>query len=514
MASVITARPTAAVLRTDRWAVPAAMLALVALQVAATGSISLFHRLPWLDEYHTLLIVGDPSLPHAMDALKHGADVNAPGLYLLGRAVSWGVGSSDPATIRGIGFASVLAGIAGIYATARRAYPPGVAMIAAMAAWAHPLATRHAFEARFYGPWFAGIVWFAYALNLWDRSARKAGPGLLIALTSAFVCTIHYFGVISLGLVVAAHTAFARGSWKDSLTRLIPVGAGPMALAACLPFYFGQKRSLSVPTWVDPPSLVSVRLFLEGYFGFYLLAIPVLGFFASRFRARPEPEEVEPEEEARRFPELAGMAGLVLMPAALVAFSVLVQSALVDRYTIPGVAAIGLLIAPIVARIGTPLRGAVLVGLLGFSTINLSAAVRHHAIVDSRRHEAVAILARLGDGPVLFRMRKDLYEFWWDAPNLRSRLFLWDPTDLVRDVPDRLVIERDMARNHDRWYGVGKIAGLASFGDRPVVYLYGLDPPDIPDLERSEPGIRLRTIDARRGLYEATRPTGPARSGG
>jgi hypothetical protein len=485
---------------------PAVLLGLIGAQIAVTRSDAVYHRRLWLDEIHTQLLVEDPSLTHAMDALKNGADTNAPALYVVTRAVSWCVGSTGPDVLRGVGFVSVLLGVLGIYAAVRRVYPAEIAAIAAMAAWAHPLITRHAFEARFYGPWFAGAVWFACALNLWDWSPRKLWPGLLIAVTSVFVCTIHYLGIISLAPIVIAHSLAVRTGWRATLARLVPVGAGLVALAACMPLYRGQRGSISVPTWVEPASFPAARDFLTMVFSYYVFAIPVIGFFASRMldRGRPDESLDGPGEDVS---ELAGLSGLALLPAGLIAFSFLVQSVLIDRYAIATVACFGPLIAPIVARSHRPIHWAVLVGLILVSTSNLMGTARWFRQTEARRDEAKAEVARLADIPILFRSRSDLYELWWDAPEARDRFYFWDPKDLAGSTSAQDTFERDMARNHERWYGLSRAASLSSLQDHPLVYLYGLDATGVREIERSEVGVRLRPIDPRRGLFEARRTT-------
>ncbi len=497
-------RPASVWPRLPHLIVPALLLGLIGLQIAVTRSSAVYHRRMWLDEVHTQLLVQDPSLSHAFEALKHGADTNAPALYLLTRAASWCVGSTGPGALRVVGFVSVLLGVLGVYASIRRVYPAHVATIGAMATWAHPMITRHAFEARFYGPWFAGMVWFAFALNLWDRSRSKFWPGVLLASTSVLVCTNHYLGVISLGLVLVAHSLSIRTGWRAALERVVPVGVGILALAACIPLYLGQRKSITVGTWIEPASLPAARDFLMMVFSYYVFAIPVIGLFAASLLARGRgvaSAEGTPEDVS----ELGGLAGLALLPAVLIVLSFSVQSVLIDRYAIAAVAGFGPLIAPVVARIRGPVRWAVLAGFLVLSTSNLMGSARWFRQAEARRDEATAAVARLADAPILFRSRSDLYELWWDAPEARDRFYFWDPKDLAEHPSALDCLERDMAGNHSRWYGLSRTATLSSLGDHRLVYLYGLDAEGVIEVERTEPELKLRSIDPRRGLFEATR---------
>ncbi len=496
-------RPAFGEPRFARLIVPVVLLGLIACQMAITRSDSLLNRRLWLDEFHTLLLVEDPSLPHAMEALQHGVDTNAPALYLIARAVSSCVGSSGPVTLRGIGVVSVVLGVIGIYAAVRRVYSPTVAMIATLTIWAHPLITHQAFEARFYGPWFASVVWLAYALNLWDRSRSKLGPACLIAMMSVLVCTIHYLGVISLALVVAAHSLFVRRPWRETLLRTLPVGFGFLALGACIPLYLGQRQAISVPTWMALPTIAAVRDFFDLVYRYYLFAIPMAGFFASRLLEKGRIGELV-EERNEDVSELAGLASLAALPVAFVVFSFAIQSVLIDRYAIAAVASFGPLIAPIVARTRGPVRWAVLIGLLTVSTANLMAVTRWSRITEVRRREVIDEVAKLAEAPILCRSRADLYELWWDVPAARDRLYYWDPKDQDDQPSSFDLFEREMARNHEHWYGLPRATSLASLRNRPLVYLYGLDAKRVIQIERSDPGVRLKVVDQRRGIFEAT----------
>jgi len=58
--------------------VPAVVGLWTLASIVAVGSTSVLTRPMWLDEIHTALLVGDPSLLHALCALSHGADYNPP----------------------------------------------------------------------------------------------------------------------------------------------------------------------------------------------------------------------------------------------------------------------------------------------------------------------------------------------------------------------------------------------------------------------------------------------------
>lgn len=490
--------------------IPIAIVCLILVQIVATRSASLFTNRLQLDEYHTLLLVEDPDLPHSMEALKHGADVNVPALYLLNRLVTRCVGSTDPVVLRGTGFAAVVAGITGLYLLIRRVYSPDVAFIAALVPWTHPIVLDQAFQARFYGPWFAGVIWFALALNFWDRSRSKFWPGLLVAATATFVCTIHYFGVFSLMLVALAHTIFVGKPWRSSLARLIPVAAGPLALAAFLPFYFGQKATLSVPTWIPPPSAGSVIDLINKLYKFHVFAIPVCGLTASLLLARRElTSGATPGPDESRLPELAGVASLGLFPVLLIAFSYMFQSVLADRYFIVTVASFSVLIGPVLSRTARPIRWAVLLGVLALGSASLITQARTFRAFEAARTATARVVEALPNAPILFKSRATLYELRWDLPRFRERYFLMSPDDFGERSTDILKVESSMARNHLRWYGMPRSADLASLKSAPVFFVVGLDPEDLGEIQADHPELSFRLIDADRPFHEVTvRPPG------
>jgi hypothetical protein len=97
-----------------------------------------------------------------------------------------------------------------------------------------------AFDARFYGPWLAGVALLLVATKRALQGADRRVSALVLAVLSAFVCTIHYFGIVSWCVAVAAGGVLA---WRRGVTprRLVPMLAGPLALGLCLPLYASQR---------------------------------------------------------------------------------------------------------------------------------------------------------------------------------------------------------------------------------------------------------------------------------
>src|SRR5262249_7225550 len=141
--------------------------------IVCANAAYLFARHFWIDEIFAFTLVADPDPVHALRALAGGVDMNPPMLYLLLRGFTLLTGGPGEIVFRVFASLSILLALLGIYLLLRRAYTPRVAFTAVLLLECHPLILTHAFEARFYGPWLAAIVWFAYALVLFRTSPRR-----------------------------------------------------------------------------------------------------------------------------------------------------------------------------------------------------------------------------------------------------------------------------------------------------------------------------------------------------
>jgi len=491
----------------DRLAIPALIASAIVGLCALMGTLSLLRRPFWLDEIHTALLVQDPSFSHAMTALAHGADFNPPALLILSKAFTLAWGPPDGAAIRSACYGAVIVGLIGIYATARQCYSRRVALVATAAVWSHPLVIHHLFEARFYGPWFAAVVWYGLALNLADRSSRRVLPRLFVASTAILVCTIHYFGVFSLALVTLGHFLFARRGAGALLGRLIPVAFGPVALLACLPIYRGQKAALSVPTWIEPVTLQGVRSFAEKIYLHHSWPIAVVVLFLSRLANVGRPDV----DDRRPIRKLAGLAFLFAMPAAVVALSMLLQPSLVGRYAIPVVASFGVIIAPVVAGAGPRLQELALVLMALAGMANLRIEKTDHRYKDEWRRSSLAALGALDGSPVVFRERHRLYDLWWDGPEARRSWSLWDTSELPRRPTDFDQVEHDVGVILHRWYDLPDVVPIGPKVRSGTCYLFGYeDEREVAELREFLPDVDFAVVDARWSIYRLTRRPGVA----
>lgn len=424
---------------------------LVGLQLLASGAYAICQRHFWLDEIHTYTLVSDPSLSHSMRALTDGVDYNPPTLFLLQRLNAWCWGEVNELALRSFSLGCVLAAVIGLYLCMRRVVGPWPAVAAAATFWIHPLVAEQAFEARFYAPWCAAIVWYAFFhLRTCDLPQRRIASGVLMCAFAVVICTIHYFGIISLILYWSAYSAVNRPSLRQSLWGFLSTGCGMIALSACLPLYFQQKMALSIPTWIQPPDLWSSVEFLRAVVP--LLCLVVSGALCW-YQVRKRAEQRKPHFAVTWQP-LAGLLGLTAMPLFLIAFSFGVQSVLVPRYAI--VAALGFAAAAAWMLTAVPRRGLIVLSLAFFAlgTVQLSEYVDLVRERDRERLRIIAVLREHAEAaPIVFESRLDLYPVSHYARDLAVRSRLLDFEDgQLRGFSRKRVVERDVGRRFARHY--------------------------------------------------------------
>ena len=471
-------------------AVALGLIALLVVQLFLTGSFSLFDRYLWLDEIHTHLLVTDPQLTHAAGALADGADFNPPGLYLMLRGLDMLTGGG-PISWRAAAVGSVLAALLGVYLLVRQAVDRAAAIVAVIAVWAHPLVVFQAFEARFYAPWLAAAVWLAYSLARCSR--EETGPfwRIAVAACSVAVCLIHYFGVISLVLVMTAHLAFNWRSTRHTLRLLVALSAGPLALLACIPLYVGQRASLTVPTWMPEPTWQSTLGFLHDVFLFPILALVIVG--AGRYFS---PGAGFPRKYLTgRFRPLAGLTGLLFLPVVLIGLSYAAQPAMMGRYALPAIAAVGPILALAARGVGRVRWSVVCLVLLLLGSYNLAGVRQYMQTRDADWDRLAAWLeSDHPQGPVLFELRDDLYPMCRIAPSSAGRFYFHDfPDGAPGWQSRRAIVERDVARNHHRLYGWPQLLDPDDLGRKGTI-CYVASRSDLDRVTQQFPGFGVRNV--------------------
>ena len=256
------------------------------------------------------------------------------------------------------------------------------------------------------------------------------------------------------------------------MRRLLPAIAGPLALAACIPLYLGQRASLTVPTWIPDLTLVGAARLLA----VFLLTLPTAIALACwaltkarAWRARARPERIVSRPLALG-PLL--LLAQVAVPFALAAFSLLVQPATEPRYWIAGALVTAPLVALVMSRGDTLIRWIATVAMIGSNVKTMWGEANRADAFALRVRADVRVateLARSGT-LVVTRWRDTLYPVLQERPELRPRMAVLDsaPFDTTNAF---YVIERDLGRIHRRLYGVPTQLTPAELGRLQSFYL-------------------------------------------
>lgn len=430
-------------------------LAVPVAQLLLSGSMTLFTRNLWLDELHTFAIAADPDLGHALAALKSGVDGCPPTSYILLRSFCALAGGAGETSLRLFSFLCMMSALAGLFLLFRGAFTPLVAFTAVVATWAHPMVFRLAFEARFYALLLAATVWFAWFLARAGRWARRPASWVALALSSMLLCTVHYFGIVSMFLIVASDFLYDPKVYREKKIYLPAIALGPAALLTAMSYYFGQKSGVPHLNHIPAVNVGQLLRFVGDLFPFthfpFLVAACWLSVLWFAVRRPPSP----PGEPEPGWGALAGLTGLVFFPAVLLAHSLAIHSIMVSRYAATTLAAVAVLIAFLLSKTARPLVAALLVLFLGAGAGGLR-FYAHSARGNDAETAALieAVRAMEPATPVLFEISRDLVPVCHYAPELIDRCFLLDFEEgQITGVDKFRVSVRDAARVMERHYG-------------------------------------------------------------
>ncbi|MFK7817481.1 MAG: glycosyltransferase family 39 protein [Planctomycetaceae bacterium] len=453
-------------------------MAFIAMILATAGSEILTRPL-WMDEVHTWLIVTDPSLSHAMTALSHGADFNPPTYYLAVRVFTVLFGSSFTA-IRLFSLLAMAGSLGLIAAMLGRRFGFVASAAATSAIAMQPLIIQQATEGRFYSFWFLLVVAFVFVRSSNGSELKRT---VVSSLFAVLICTVHYFGVLSLGLIFLVDwrnqdREAGRLNW---LRFASPYLAGAVSVVGCMGFYFGQRSSLSVATWISSPTLARTYEFFLAFFPILPLALAGIGWLLFRSEATDE------GNESHRYCLSLSCFG---MPVVLLGFTLVLQPVLVERYAIVCFVAWPVVIATMLKKV-KPMFGIAFIAvciLLGADT-SRDLLVRYRQI-DTEAKRIASRLESVSE-PVIFEDRIEHYPAVLGRPE-RS-WFLLDFEGSAKEKVKLRTVQRDVGRAVSRFYpqfDVRSMDRLVSEGQQSfVVVPYRVD---LVDHESAADERRLR----------------------
>jgi hypothetical protein len=471
------------------------LVLLVLAQTLLAGGRVLIQRPLWLDEVHTLTLVGDPDLGHSLQALRNGVDYNPPGLYLLLRGATCLAGRCDADVLRWFALGSVMLAMLAVYGTACRFCTPLVALAVAVSVWIQPLVCEHAFEARFYGVWLAAMACVAFLFVMPTKRGIRAWfvcGGL--AAASVLTCTVHYFGVISLGIfavgqwlvrrVPASESAEDQDPARGRLAKFLCLACGPLSLLFCIPFYLGQRDALTIATWVPATTWGIVGSFFGEVLAWPLMLAAVAAI-AWRMRS-PGAEGGWKSIDWHPALRCAGVVLLLSFPALLVLASLVVQPFLIARYAVP--AALG--VFPILACLLPRLRSFDLIVWCACLLLLGGLGIRSRAQTAAAQRESLQrLIGCLEDTtettPIIFDRRHDMYPVVVSSASLAPRCHFWDWEETAdRPVHPLRIVERDVGRRFAEYYARFPTISLAEIQELDE-FVYVAQPEDsLPEVMR------------------------------
>ena len=502
----------------------AGLCALVAFALFLTDGGILLTRPFWVDEWFTVLVSRRDSLAQVFGDLRGGADGGAglfhSAMWLLHRA---GLPLS-PVPLRLLSLLTVLTALLLLYALLRRRVGTHAAVGAVLAVGAHPLVVGHSYEARFYGPWLLCAVLFAWTITR-SFEAPSRRTKIEQGIAAALLCSVHFYGVITLVLMMSATLLSRWRVARESIRALSPSASGFVTVALIVPIALGQRRAYGVHTWIADFAIGQLGAMLRE---FWLVAIPLVtlavlavGWWIRRGRAEPALKTVVTEVVTE--PGVAAILGLALVPIALAVVSIVGQPSMLSRYATTSALVWAPLVAIALEFLGrTPARMGRLL-FVWFWLVSYTSEARAKLVFAGEVDASRSAVARAPVGiPILTPSIHMMYPVVAESLGGTSRLrFLEIPDDRLRrfiaphlwDARSRFPItERDLARVHAARFGFPSVVPLAAADSMQAFVILGsrlrLWPTftDVADFAaRVYPDRRFTQISDELGLVERRR---------
>jgi hypothetical protein len=469
------------------------LAALIAIILALIDGLPLITRPLWLDEILTVLPARRSSPIEVLADLRAGVDGGAGPLHVVVWAIRWLSGTLPPALLRTLALTCVFAALCLTFAVLRRRFTVDSSAAGALATGSNILVVAHGFEARFYGPWLLCAVFFAWAISRYQSNPAR-GNAAWVIFASVSLCTVHFYGIISLAVMCAGIAASYGPRWRDARQVLaVPIATGALSVLAIIPLALGQRSAYSLRTWIPefhPGQLTG--LLAE----FWLAGVPLIGAAAlvmGAFAASRRPTQPRAMQVARHATADAGivaLASLALMPIALALVSLAGQPSMLSRYAITAALAWAPWIAwsmEVAGRTASRVLRVMLAWFWFVSFTKVATEKQRYVSVQERNRATLAAAERFGT-PIVFSSIHVMYPAVLDSQIPAARfLDLPDatiaslfPPHTERERRNRgTVIQRDLARVHARRFGFPRLASKAEL-DSTQRFLLFAPPADLP----------------------------------
>jgi hypothetical protein len=321
----------------------------------------------WYDELMTYHLVCQPDLSTFWRALSDGTDLNPPLHHLAARAVTTLLGRG-PLTLRlpsMVGFGLM---IGCLYAIVCRRGGSAAACVALLLPFT-TRAYRYAFEARPYGLMmgFSALALYCWQTAAADRRRSLALVGLALSLAAAI--STHFYTVLVF-LCLALGELVRTGSRRRlDFAIWFAFAVGALPLAFFLPV-IAAARARTDDFW-GQPSLTKCFDFYSWLIStealFPLLVLSLVSICMVRFaRRQPNQPDQAIGDSVKGLPshEWAAIVAFTMIPLFLHVMALTVTNAFTERYALPAVIGISVLVALQVDWRGRGRRAALVPALL------------------------------------------------------------------------------------------------------------------------------------------------------
>lgn len=323
-------------------------IGMLAVYLGLTGTLATLKPL-WNDEIFTYHIARRPTVVEVIRVLKT-IDLNPPIHYLAVRA-SQAVLGDTPLALRLPSIVGVAVLCLSLYVFVTRRAGPAYGWVAA----ALPLATGafpYAYEARPYGLMlgFAGL-----ALVCWQRASEPGRhPGWLLGLAASLVAAVstHYYAILLTVPLGLGELVRMFGRRRFDAWMWLAIGSGLLPLAAFLAMVQHAHQG-SVDFWARPDWHAIFRTYDFLLWKMTTPLVEILIVLALLPRVGRSPRQADHDLPQARPPahELAVAVGFALMPLLTLILATYATKAYTERYALPTVVGLGLLIAFLAHRL-------------------------------------------------------------------------------------------------------------------------------------------------------------------
>jgi hypothetical protein len=462
-----------------------ALVALTALMLFLSDGDVLFSRPFWVDEVFTLQVSDQPSPLGVLRDLSHGAD-GGPGLVHLSVWLVQRFVTPTPVVARTLSLVCVLCALLLTYAVLRRRFGSDASIAGALATGSHYLVVAHSYELRFYGPWLLCCAFYAWAIAR-HQERRTRRTGVIVAVAAVLLCTVHFYGAVTLGLMAGGIVASYGRRWRDGLRVIAPSAFAIIALLAVLPIALGIRSAYTVRSWVPEFESRQMRALVNQFWLSRALLV-VVGALAVGLLVswrRPFPRSIGGiARGAASDAGVVALASLVVMPLALALITLVAQPSMVFRYGIATTLAWAPLVALTMEFLGRwPARVSrfVFAGFWFASYVRMTFEKEVFA-GDVEEARTALRVAQQDSAPIVFQSIHTIYPVWAENRTLRNSISLMEIPDsvfrrmlrtgtLIERYSRGVVIDRDMARIHRARYGFPALIPKETLDTLPRFYL-------------------------------------------